>query len=66
MENRYATPVSSELKVAKPGGGFLALEGEVVPWDTYWRRRQREGAVTITPVPEPPAEEPAAELPEEE
>jgi hypothetical protein len=34
------------LKVRKPQGGYLAVQGEPIVLTTYWRRRRDDGDVT--------------------
>lgn len=53
MEKVFATPKEGVL-VRQENGKPLAAEGEPVERNSYWLRRQRDGDVTLAPVP--PAE----------
>lgn len=40
-------PASAEVKVAKPSGGLLDVEGEDVTWSRYWDRILRDGDIVV-------------------
>lgn len=61
MEKVFATPKEGVL-VRHENGNQLAATGEPVERNSYWLRRERDGDVTLGPVPpvEPePSPEPA-------
>lgn len=59
MEKIFATPKPG-LRVRKEDGSVLAAEGEAVARTAFWLRRQRDGDVTLGPVPAPkPVTKPA-------
>lgn len=45
MATVFIKPTSAALKVPKPAGDYLAVDGEEVELTTYWRRRLRDGDV---------------------
>ena|GEM_PF-2094645 len=46
---------SEGLSVPKPDGGSLDAKGEQLPVTPYWRRRERDGDVTISERAKPAA-----------
>ncbi|MFY3695869.1 DUF2635 domain-containing protein, partial [Achromobacter xylosoxidans] len=57
-----ATIDGEPLKVRKPQGGYLAVQGEPIVLTTYWRRRRDDGDVVgVTAVEQ--ASDPAAPPP---
>lgn len=59
MEKVFATPTEGVL-VRHENGKQLAVAGEPVERNSYWLRRERDGDVTLGPVP-PADPEPAPE-----
>ena len=58
MEKVFATPKEGVL-VRHENGKALDVAGEPVERTSYWLRRERDGDVTLTAVPEAVAEEAA-------
>lgn len=52
MEIVFATPKEGML-VRQENGKPLAAEGEPVERNSFWLRRERDGDVTLGPVPDP-------------
>lgn len=59
MEKILATPKDGVL-VRHENGKQLESAGEVVDRNAYWLRRERDGDVTLAPVPVVDAEAPTA------
>ena len=59
MGKVFATPKEGVL-VRHENGKPLDAAGEPVERNSYWLRRERDGDVTLTDVPEVPVEEAAA------
>lgn len=52
-ETRLVRPIRPELIVMTPAGARLPAPGLLVPWDSYWRRRLRDGSIEIVEAVEP-------------
>lgn len=59
----FVKPAKDGLKVYKPDMTVLSAKGEAVEDNIYWRRRQRDNEVIITPVAKAPAAPAPAEDP---
>jgi len=55
MAKILATPAKG-MRVRKPDGAVLNPDGEQVERDSFWLRRERDGDVTLSAVPEMAAE----------
>lgn len=62
MEKVFATPKEGVL-VRQENGKPLAAEGEAVERNSYWLRRERDGDVTLAPVPKKAAPDGAEPTP---
>lgn len=51
MEKIYATPAAG-MRCRKQDGSVLAESGEPVARNAFWLRRERDGDVTLTAVPD--------------
>ncbi len=43
---------AGDAPLRKPDGSYLAEQGEVIVWSTYWQRRLDDGDIIISDDPE--------------
>ncbi len=55
-ETRYVRPVDGVTVRFPDTKTPLPLDGAVVPWDSYWRRRYKDGSIAII-LATPPVED---------